>query len=81
MKDAMKPLDLTKQHTLDGMPVKILGIHGSTVSAATQDLHGCAKTIKMQECQAITCTNGAQVFQDVPGRVVTVQLRITGEIV
>lgn len=53
------------------------------VNAAIQalDLHGCAKTIKMQECQAITCTNGAQVFQDVPGRVVTVQLRITGEIV
>ena len=53
------------------------------VTAAIQSLglHGCAKTIQMQECQAITCTDGAQVFQDVPGRVVTVQLRIIGEIV
>ena len=53
------------------------------VNAAIQalGLSGCAKTVEMQECQAITCANGAQVFQDVPGRVETVKLRIWGEII
>ena len=56
--------------------------HG-VVRAAIQalGLHQTAPTVQMQECQAITCANGAQVFQDVPGRIVTVQLRIIGEIV
>ena len=40
MKDAMKPLDPTKQYTLDGMPVKILGTNGNTLYAAVHDYQG-----------------------------------------
>ena len=40
MKDAMKPLDPTKQHTLDGRPVKILGTNGNTLYAAVHDYQG-----------------------------------------
>ena len=53
------------------------------VNAAIQalGLSDRAMTVEMQECQAITCTNGDKVFQDVPGRIETVKLRIWGEIV
>ena len=36
----MKTLDPTKQYTLDGRSVKILGTNGSTLYAAVQDHHG-----------------------------------------
>lgn len=60
-------------------PPKYHGIVRAAIQAL--GLHQTIMVVKMQECQAITSDNGDQVFQDIPGRVVTVQLRIIGEIV
>ena len=64
----MKTLDPSKQYTLDGMPVKILGTKGPTLHAAAQDSQGHWHLVERQLDGAAWpwCSSATKPILEVP---------------